>query len=155
MLHSWRTERAIEMKVTKALATGIGFAVVLVGLTTLAAQLLVVPSAWADSNDDAYLAALQHGGLCCPEQLDIPISYADPASEISDGHWIANTMRESDTAIGGNETYAGFKTLGNTIYKNTNSPGKLHALNPFQSGELVVIATHYYAGPAIEWGLWI
>jgi hypothetical protein len=38
-----------------------------------------MPSAWADSNDDAYLAALQDGGLCCPEQLDITISYAGPA----------------------------------------------------------------------------
>jgi hypothetical protein len=49
----------------------------------LAALPMVVPSAMADSNDDAYLAALNHGGLCCPQQLDMPISYADPAIEIS------------------------------------------------------------------------
>jgi hypothetical protein len=126
---------------------------VLAVLSTLAAQFLVVPQAMADSNDDAYLAALNHGGLCCPEQLDMPISYTEPATEISDGHWIANTMRESDTAIGGNETYAGFKTLSHTVYKNSNSPGKLHPLNPFQSGEMVVIAVHYYSGPAIECAL--
>ena len=63
--------------------------------------------AMADSNDDAYLAALNHGGLCCPQQLDMPISYADPPIEISDGHWIANTMKESDTTVTGNETSRG------------------------------------------------
>jgi hypothetical protein len=60
----------------------------LAALAALAALPLVVPSAMAYSNDDAYLAALNHGGLCCPQQLDMPISYADPAIEISDGHWI-------------------------------------------------------------------
>lgn len=99
------------------------------------------------TTDTQYLAAVNHGGLCCPEQLDMPINYAEPATEISDGHWTANTMRESDTAIGGNETYAGFKTLTHTIYKNTNSPGKLHPLNGFQAGELVVIAPITTRGP--------
>jgi len=61
----------------------------------------------ADSNDDAYLAALNHGGLCCPQQLDMLISYTDPPIEISDGHWIANTMKESDTTVTGNETSRG------------------------------------------------
>lgn len=122
-------------------------------LAVAAALMLSSGIAHADSDDDAYLAALHHGGLCCPEQLDLPISYGDPATEISDAHWIANTMRESDTPIGGNETYAGFKTLSHTIYKNSNGPGKLHPLNPFQSGEMVVVATHYYAGPAIECAL--
>jgi ornithine decarboxylase len=65
----------------------------------------------------------------------------------------SSSPRPYDTALRGNETYAGFKTLSNTIYKNTNSPGNLHALDPFQSGELVVIATHYYAEPAIECAL--
>ena len=99
------------------------------------------------TTDTQYLAAVNHGGLCCPEQLDMPINYAEPVTEIRDGHWTANTMRESDTAIGGNETYAGFKTLTHTIYKNTNSPGKLHPLNGFQAGELVVIAPITTRGP--------
>jgi hypothetical protein len=120
-------------------------------LAALAALPLVVPSAMADSNDDAYLAALNHGGLCCAQQLDTPISYADPAAEISDGHWIATTMRESATdAISTNN---GFATLRSTIYKNSNSPGHLHPLNTFQSGPLIVIAVHYYAGPAVECAL--
>jgi hypothetical protein len=107
----------------------------------------------ADSNDDAYLAALNHGGLCCPEQLDMPISYADPPIEISDGHWIANTTKESDTTVTGNENHVTFEGLRTTIYKNSNSPGHLHPLNTYQSGELIAIAVHYYAGPAVECAL--
>jgi hypothetical protein len=120
-------------------------------LTALAAQSLGVPRAVADPNDGAYLAALNHGGLCCPEQVDTPISYADPTTEISDAQWISTTMRE--TASSGNDTYAGFKVLSHTIFRNSNSPGKVRPLNPFQSGELVVIAVHYYAGSAIECAL--
>jgi hypothetical protein len=125
----------------------------LVVLAALAALALGMPPAMADSNDDAYLAALHHGGLCCQEQADMPISYADPSSEISDGHWIANTMKESDTTVTGNETHVAFEGLRTTIYKNSNSPGHLHPLNTFQSGELIVIAVHYYAGPAVECAL--
>ena len=67
-----------------------------------------------------FLFLLRAGRVCCAQQLDTPISYADPAAEISDGHWIATTMRESATdAISTNN---GFATLRSTIYKNSNSP---------------------------------
>jgi len=45
-----------------------------------------------------------------------------------------------------------FEGLRTTIY-NSNGPGHLHPLNTFQSGELIVIAVHYYAGPAVECAL--
>jgi hypothetical protein len=108
------------------------------------------PAATADPNDDAHLAALHHGGLCCPEQMDLPISYSDPSSEISDGHWLANTMKESVTA---QDAYPGFKTLANTILRTANNSTKFHPLTPLQSGELVLIATHYYGAPGVECAL--
>jgi hypothetical protein len=74
------------------------------------------------TTDTQYLAAVNHGGLCCPEQLDMPINYAEPATEISDGNWTANTMRESDTAIGGNETYAGLRPLPTPSTRTQTAP---------------------------------
>jgi hypothetical protein len=124
-------------------------------LAAFAALLVLAPATTADpysATDMQYLAALQHGGLCCPEQADMPISYADPTTEISDGHWIANTVKEGDNAYG-NETYQQFEGLRSTILKNSNSPGHAHPLNSFQAGELIVIAVHYYAGPAVECAL--
>ncbi|WP_156768060.1 DUF732 domain-containing protein [Mycobacterium sp. E1386] len=121
----------------------------------VAAVLALASTAAADpvsSTDTDYLAALHHGGLCCPEQSDMPISFADPASEISNGHTIARVMGESNNAYG-NETYAGFKTLSTTIFKNSHTNSDLRPLNTLQSGEVVLIAVHYYGGQALECAL--
>jgi hypothetical protein len=127
------------------------FAAILVGL----AMLVLAPATTADPyspTDMQYLAALHHGGLCCPEQSDMPISLADPVSEISNGHKIAKVMGESNN-IYGNETYAGFKTVANTIFKNSRTNSDLQPLNSLQSGEVVLISVHYYGGQALECAL--
>jgi hypothetical protein len=118
-------------------------AVLLAGAFTFA--LLTPPPATADPftpTDIQYLASLNHGGLCCPEQLDTPVWYATPAEAIYVGHRIAKAM----TA---NPTYAQFQTLRNQLGVASRSAGQ-RPLDGFEAGQVVVIAVHYYAGPEIE-----
>lgn len=43
--------------------------------------------------DTQYLAALHHGGLCCPQQADTPIPYDSPDSAIALGKALAIDMK--------------------------------------------------------------
>ncbi|BCO51214.1 DUF732 domain-containing protein [Mycobacterium paraintracellulare] len=108
-------------------------------------MLLLSPAAGADSytsTDRQYLAQLNHGGICCPQQADTPIPYSSPDSAIALGKALATDM----TA---NPTYAGFKNLSRNIVNDLGAS----RLNGFQAGEVVVIAVHYYASPTVECAL--
>jgi hypothetical protein len=114
-------------------------------LVGVAALLVRAPATTADpysTTDMQYLAQLHHGGICCPQQMDTPIPYATPDSAIASGKAIAVDM----TA---NPTHAEFQNLRSNISNDLGA----RRLNPFESGELVIIATHYYAGPAVECAL--
>lgn len=118
------------------------FAAILVGLAVL---LVLAPATTADpysTTDMQYLAALHHGGICCPQQADTPIPYDSPDNAIALGKAVAIDMKA-------NPTYAGFQNLARNIVNDLGS----HRLNGFQSGELIVLAVHYYAGPAVECAL--
>jgi hypothetical protein len=49
-------------------------------------------------------------------------------------------------------TYIEFQLLKGLMYEGSRDRG-VHPLNAFQSGEIVVVAAHYYAGPAVLFGL--
>ena len=49
-------------------------------------------------------------------------------------------------------TYNEFQLLKGLMYDGSRDRG-VHPLNAFQSGEFVVVAVHYYAGPAVLFGL--
>jgi hypothetical protein len=91
------------------------------------------------ASDQQYLAALHHGGLCCQQQTDSPIPYASPESAIALGKALATDMKN-------NPTYAAFKNLRGNISHDLGA----RQLNNFESGELIVIAVHYYAGAPTE-----
>ena len=118
---------------------------VLAALASIAALVLAAPVATADQTDLQYLAALRHGGLCCASQPDTPIWYSTPADAIDVGHKLANAM----TA---NPTYAEFQNLRAALGTASSSPGQ-HRLNGFEEGEIIVVAAHYYASPAVECAL--
>jgi len=93
----------------------------------------------ADSIDEAYLAALHHGGLCCQNQPDTPIPYPSAEAAVRVGKGIAVRMsRSTDPAY----------TFGWIQDDNNRRLG----LNSFDAGEIIVVALHFYA-PATECAL--
>ena len=105
-------------------------------LVGLAAALVLAVPAGAEPyspTDRQYLAALQHGGLCCPSQLDTPIRYPSAELAIKAGRGLAAQMAA-------NPMYAKFHQLRSHVHNTVN-------LNSFDSGQLVIIAVHYYAAP--------
>ena len=123
---------------------------VLAALAAVAALLVLAPAATADpytSTDVQYLGALNHGGLCCPQQTDTPIWFETPVKAINTGHMVADAMKRTPT-------YDEFRVLRDYLYNSSQTPGFYsHPLNSFQSGEIVVVAVHYYAGAAVECAL--
>ncbi len=123
---------------------------VLAALAAVVALLVLAPAGTADpytSTDMQYLAALHHGGLCCANQPDSPIWYETPDKAINTGHSVADAMTRTPT-------YDEFSTLRNYLYNSSQTPGFYsHPLDSFQSGEIVVVAVHYYSGLAVECAL--
>ena len=122
------------------------FAAILVGLATL---LVMAAAAHADpysTTDRQFLAALQHGGLCCPQQPDTPIWHETPIRAINTGHQMAESMASTPT-------YQEFQLLRSFLYETSRSGSDFWShgpLNSFEAGEFIVVAVHYYAGPAVE-----
>jgi hypothetical protein len=86
--------------------------------------------------DNAYLAAMNHAKLCCPDQPDTPITAGGPDNQIQVGRSAAEYMT----------TYPTLRAFHDVQKLNQQKLG----LNPFDAGELVVIATRFYASPSVE-----
>jgi hypothetical protein len=111
---------------------------VLASLAAVAAVLMLAPAATADpytSTDYQYLAALNHGSICCPLQQDMPIWNGPPDDAIRVGHRTAE-------AITAYNTYQTFRGL------SANLDQSLCVLRA--GGEMVVLAIHYYAPHSVE-----
>jgi hypothetical protein len=91
------------------------------------------------ATDRQYLAALNHGGLCCPQQADTPVWYESPALAVNTGKQIAEAMAS-------NPTYQQFNLMKGWMYESSRNRG-VHPLNAFESGQIVVIAVHYSPDP--------
>ena len=117
----------------------------LAALAAPAVLLVLAPFATADNaTDNQYLAALHHGGLCCPAQPDTPIRFEPPIMAINTGKMIGQGMTQT-------LTYNEFQLLKGLMYEGSRDRS-VHPLNAFQSGEIVVVAMYYYAGPAVLFG---
>jgi hypothetical protein len=90
------------------------------------------------ANDSNFLAALHHGGICCSSQRDSPIWQGSPDQAISLGRKLASEM----TA---NPTYPQFQSLRAEV---ANAAGV--DMNGFETGEMIVLAIHYYAPHSVE-----
>ena len=86
--------------------------------------------------DNAYLAALNHGTLCCPDQPATPINAGAPDNQIQVGKSAAEYMT----------AYPTLRAFHDVQKLNQQKLG----LNPFDAGELVVIAMRFYASPSVE-----
>jgi hypothetical protein len=91
------------------------------------------PSGDADS---AYLAAMNHGKLCCPDQPDTPINVGGPDNQIQVGRSAAEYMT----------AYPTLRAFHDVQKLNQQKLG----LDPLDAGELVVIAMRFYASPSVE-----
>ena len=111
-------------------------------LGALASAVLTVgiaPSVHAapDSDaDNAYLAAMNHGMLCCPDQPATPINAGAPDNQIQVGKSAAEYMT----------AYPTLRAFHDVQKLNQQKLG----LDPFGAGELVVIAMRFYASPSVE-----
>jgi hypothetical protein len=120
-------------------------------LVELAALLMLAPAANADpytATDTLFLAALNHGGLCCAQQADTPIWYETPIKAINTGHQMAESMARTPT-------YQQFSLQKSFLYEqsHSNSPFWTRPMNRYDVGEFIVVAVHYYASPAVECAL--
>ncbi len=116
-------------------------------LGVLFSAIVVSPSAIssADSTDQQFLAALQHGTLCCPNQRDRPIPYASPAGIIKLAKGSATSMASAQ-AMGVSE-YSLFNTMRFNM-ADTDLGG--FSWSPFTAGSFITIAVHYYAPREVE-----
>ena len=99
----------------------------------------VAPAVHAEpysDTDTAYLAAMNHGKLCCPDQPDTPITAGGPDNQIQVGRSAAEYIT----------TYPTLRAFHDVQKLNQQKLG----LNPFDAGELVVIAMRFYASPSVE-----
>jgi hypothetical protein len=149
-LHAGRPRRVATVPVCAARrdrAAGLMWVVVGLAVAALLAAVVVLlgaertPSSIrieAASTDGQYLGALSHGGICCSSQRDVVIWHGTPADAISLGHSIAKAMVD-------NPTYAEFNALRAQLagYRTAQ-------LNGFETGELIVVAVHYYAPRSLE-----
>lgn len=123
---------------------------VLACIILLTVGMLAVPTtATADPltrTDRNYLASLHHGGLCCPNQTDVPnpILRATTSDVIDVGHTIGKAMSA-------NPTYDNFRKLQYAVQMGADKNGIY--LNSHQTGQVVIIATHHYGGAAAECSL--
>ena len=123
----------------------------LVGILAALAALLVFapPGAVAaqpfTQTDLDFLAALSHGGLCCPQQPDSPIWHDTAMAAVNRG-------RDFAYAFAANPTYQNFQTMKSDLYWLSRAPNN-HPMDTFSAGEFLVVAVHYYAGPAVECNL--
>lgn len=114
-------------------------------LAALAAILVSSPPVSADpssSTDIQYLRALNHGGVCCQWQPDVPIWHASADEAIDLGHVIAQGM----TA---NPTYEMFNNYRAAMARDSRKHGT-RPLDSFETGEVVVVAVRYYAPLSVE-----
>lgn len=117
-------------------------------LAFVSVTLLLAPTAAGDPFslvDRQYLATLEHGQLCCPQSPLAPIVLGTQMFAVNTGKGIGNVMRRDPT-------YAQFSHQKDLLYELSRKmvDGVRYPLNPFKAGEAVVIAVHYYAGPAVE-----
>lgn len=116
-------------------------------LVTVLALALVVPQSVATAQpftatDKQYLAALKHGGLCCPNQSDSPVWYESPILAVNTGKYVAELFAEEPT-------YQQFTLMQGLVYEGSHGRG-VRPLNSQQAGQVVIIAIRYYAGLAAE-----
>lgn len=111
--------------------------------------LVAAPAAHSEpfsQTDKQFLAALQHGGLCCPQQPDTPIWHETPIKAVNTGKQVADT-------IAYNPTYQMFSLQKDALYEQSRSSAGTfwtRPLSAFEAGEFIVVAVHYYAGAAVE-----
>ena len=74
-----------------------------------------------------------------------PIWFVSPIMAINTRKMIGQGMTQTPT-------YNEFQLLKGLMYDGSRDRG-VHPLNAYQSGEIVVVAVHYYAGPAVLFGL--
>jgi hypothetical protein len=86
--------------------------------------------------DNAYLAAINHGTLCCPDQPATPINAGAPDNQIQVGKSAAEYMT----------AYPTLRAFHDVQKLNQQKLG----LDAFGAGELVVIAMRFYASPSVE-----
>lgn len=112
----------------------------LLGVAASVLMLLgVAPTVNAEPNSDAdtaYLAAMNHGKLCCADQPATPINVGPPDNQIQVGKSTAEYMT----------TYPTLRAFHDVQKLNQQKLG----LSPFDAGELVVIAMRFYAPPSVE-----
>jgi hypothetical protein len=121
------------------------------GIVLLMAGMVIISPATAAADpltqtDRQYLASLQHGGLCCPDQSDIPnpILKVSPAVVVGLGGRIGADMKATPT-------YANFQRWRSLIDTAAKKDGLY--LDPHEAGKVVIIATHFYGGAAAECSL--
>ncbi|BBZ14778.1 DUF732 domain-containing protein [Mycobacterium branderi] len=90
------------------------------------------------ATDKQYLAALRHGGLCCPNQPDVPVWYESPELAINTGKLVAESFARAPT-------YQQFKLLQGVVGEQSLNRGA-HPLDFHEAGKVVIIAIRYYAG---------
>ncbi|OBI29841.1 hypothetical protein [Mycolicibacter sinensis] len=118
-------------------------AMLITGLLTPAGAATADP---LTQTDRQYLASLNHGGLCCPNQIDVPSPILKAGSSRA-----ITTGRQIGTAMAANPTYANFQNWRNIVGNWAQEAGLY--LNGQQAGQVVIIATHYYGGAAAECSL--